>query len=334
MNNYGADVLTVVQTNTDEIVILRLGRNKSSVYEFQFKQEFEIPGVVHMSMWLGWNQLYLGIASDAKVFFYTWLGEHFDRIDTLHFGAWKLLFFRHKSFMHVIVAGSLTKIFRFSVRSNRFVETQKLHGTRSAGLFYFKKGHFEERFLVLADDNSTILYKEMYNRFVPFQRVASAKYVHSLMMADTVVLLAVTEGDNAKFYQYDGWRFVELHTRPSSARSNFRQIYSYGGDMLVVQSQAGEWKFLRPIWTVRQTWQTLRRKIETWCSEIKREASQRSSIKIANLKSPVKIPNAHIGQLRVQNVRFCSCFCYSKQRFSSARLKPIDASSTLNIVYR
>lgn len=321
-NNYGADVLTIVQTSTDEIVILRLGRGKSGAYEFQFKQEFEIPGVVHMSMWYGMNQLYLGIASDAKVLFYTWLGEHFDKIDTLPFGARKLLFFRHKSFMHVIAVGSLTRTFRFSVRSNRFVETQRLHDTRSACLFHFKEGHFEERFLALADDDSTILYKEMYNRFVPFQRIASARYVRSLTTNDTVVLLAVTQEGSARFYQYDGWRFVELsRTKLSSART-MRRIHSYSGDTLVVQDQDGEWKFLRPIWDAKKTPQTLRDEVEALCSEVKRKASRRNLEKIADLKSPVKVPNAYIGQLRARNVSVDFRFYYFKRISSSACLNP------------
>ncbi|XP_014469815.1 PREDICTED: uncharacterized protein LOC106741904 [Dinoponera quadriceps] len=301
VNNYGADIFTVVQTNTGEIVVLRVGRNKTGVYEFQFKQEFEIPGAVYTNMWFGTNQLYLGVASNAKVFIYTWLGEHFDKIDTLHFGARKLLFFRQKSFVYIIVVGPLTRIFRFSVRSNKFIETQKLPGTQSAGLFYFKEGRLEERFLALADDNFTILYKEMYNRFVPFQRVASARHVHSLMTADTVILLTATEGNSVNFYQYDGWRFVGLHAKLSNIRA-IRRIYSHDGDTLVLQNQDGEWKFLRPVWTVRKTWQALRNEIEAWCSEVKRKASQRSSGRIPDLESPVKIPDAHIGQLRVQNI--------------------------------
>ncbi|XP_019699980.1 uncharacterized protein LOC105189727 [Harpegnathos saltator] len=301
VNNYGIDTLTVVQTNTDEIVVLRLGINKSNTYEFQFKQEFEIPGVLHMNVWFGMNQLYLGIASDAKVFLYTWLGEHFDQIDTLHFGARKLLFFRQKSFMHVILMGSLTRIFQFSVRSNKFIETQKLHGTRDASLFYFKEGRFEERFLALADDNSTIFYKEMYNRFVPFQKVAPARYVYSLTMGNTVILFAVIEENSATIYQYNGWRFIELRTRLSSIRRIF-QIRSYGEDMLIVQNQDGEWKFLRPIWSMKKTWKTLRGEIETWCSAVKRKASQRSLEKILDFKRSVTMRDAYIHRLRVQNI--------------------------------
>lgn len=266
----------------------------------QFKQEFEIPGVVHTSMWLGMNQLYLGIASETRIFMYVWLGESFDKIDTLFYGARKLLPFQNKNLMHVVVVGSLTKILWFSVRSNRFVEMQKLHYANDVSSFHFKEGHFEERFLVLAGSESTILYKEMYGRFVPFQKVAPTRYIHSLAMGNIVILLS-SEQDTVGLYQYNGWRFLRLNTK----LSNVRQIYSirsYDEDMLVMQNQAEEWKFLIPVWTEKKTWKFLQDETAAWCSETRRKVSRRTLTKLPNLKSPV-ISNAHIGQLLVQNVR-------------------------------
>lgn len=287
-----------MQKDTDGIVILRLSKIENGKYELQFKQEFEIPEVVHMNMWLGMNQLYLGIASERRIFIYVWLGENFDKIDTLLYGARKLLPFQSKSFMHVVVVGSLTKILRFSVRSNKFVEIQKLNYANDVDSFYFKEGHFEERFLVLTGNESTILYKEMYGRFVPFQRIAPTRHIHSLTMRNTVILLLL-EQDTARIYQYNGWRFLELHTK----LSNIRQIHSYDEDVLVVHNQAGEWKFLKPIWTVKKTWKSLQDEIAAWCFEIKRKISQRTLTKLPDLKSPV-ISNTHIGQLHIQNVRY------------------------------
>ncbi|XP_024888654.1 uncharacterized protein LOC112465371 isoform X2 [Temnothorax curvispinosus] len=301
VNNYNANTFIAVQKDTDGIIILRLSKNKSGRYELRFKQELEIPEVVHMSMWLGMNQLYLGIASESRVFIYVWLGENFDKIDTLLYGARKLLPFQNKSFMHVVVVGSLTKILRFSVRSNRFVEMQELRYANDVSSFHFKEGHFEERFLVLADNESTILYKEMYGRFVPFQRIAHpTRYIHSLTMENTVILLALEQG-TVRIYQYNGWRFVELSTK----LSNIRQIHSIrlyeDEDVLVACNQVGEWKFLRPTWTVKKTWEEIQEEIAAWCSETKRKASQRTFVKLPDLKNPV-ISNAHIGQLRVQNI--------------------------------
>lgn len=291
-----------MQKGTDGIIILRLGKNKNGDYELQFKQEFEIPGVTHASMWLGMNQLYLGVASETKIFVYVWLGEHFDKTDTLRFGARKLLPFQNKSFMHVAIVGSLTKIFRFSVRSNKFVETQRLHYAKDVSSFYFKEGHFEERFLVLAGTDSTILYKEMYGRFVPFQRIASATYIHSLAMGNTIVLLFAEE-DAVEIYQYNGWRFLKSHTKQLSNTRQIRRIRSYGNeDVLVAQNQDGEWKFLKPVWVAKKTWKSLQNEIVAWCSEIKQKISQRTLEKIPESRNTV-IPNAHIGRLRVQNVR-------------------------------
>lgn len=289
-----------MQKDTDGIVILRLSKNEGGRYELQFKQELEIPGVVHMNMWLGMNQLYLGLASETRIFIYVWLGESFDKIDTLLYGARKLLPFQNKSLMHVVIAGSVTKILQFSVRSNRFVEMQKLHYANDVSSFHFKKGHFEERFLVLAGNESTILYKEMYGRFVPFQKIAPTKYIHSLTMENTVILLSL-EQDTAEFYQYNGWRFLRLPTELSGIRQ-IHSIRSYNEDKLVAQTQAEKWKILRPIWTVKKTWKSLQDEIPTWCSEAKRKASQRTLTKLPDLQSPV-ISNAHIGQLFVQNVR-------------------------------
>ncbi|XP_077278366.1 uncharacterized protein LOC143906276 isoform X2 [Temnothorax americanus] len=301
VNNYNAGTLIAVQKDTDGIIILRLSKNESGRYELRFKQEFEIPEVVHMSMWVGMNQLYLGIATEKRIFVYVWLGQNFDKIDTLLYGARKLLPFQNKSFMHVVVVGSLTKILRFSVRSNRFVEMQKLHYANDVSSFHFKEGHFEERFLVLAGNESTILYKEMYGRFVPFQRIAHpTRHIHSLTMESTVILLALEQG-TVRIYQYNGWRFVELSTKIS----NIRQIHSIrlyeDEDVLVAYNQVGEWKFLRPTWTVKKTWEEIQEEIAAWCSETKRKASQRTFVKLPDLKSPV-ISNAHIGQLRVQNI--------------------------------
>ncbi|KAM0726481.1 hypothetical protein ACS0PU_007665 [Formica fusca] len=302
VSNYSVGTLIVVQKGTDGIVILRLGKNKNGDYELQFKQEFEIPGVMHADMWLGMNQLYLGIASETKIFVYVWLGEHFDKTDSLLFGARKLLPFQNKSFIHVAIVGSLTKIFRFSVRSNKFVEMQRLRYARDVSSFYFKEGHFEEHFLILAGNDSTILYKEMYGRFVPFQRIASATYIHSLAMGNTTVLLFAEE-DAIGIYQYNGWRFLKTHTKQLSNTRQIRRIHSYSNnqDVLVAQNQDGEWKFLRPIWAAKKTWKSLQNGIAAWCSEMKQKLSQRILEKIPESKNPV-ISNAHIGRLRVQNL--------------------------------
>lgn len=301
VNNYSAGTLIVVQKDTDGIVILRLNKNEGGKYELQFKQEFEIPGVVHMNMWLGMNQLYLGLASETRIFVYVWLGESFDKIDTLFYGARKLLPFQNKGLMHVVIVGSLTRILQFSVRSNRFIEMQKLHYANDVSSFHFKEGHFEERFLVLAGNEFTILYKEMYGRFVPFQRITPTRYIHSLTMENTVILLSL-EQDTAELYQYNGWKFLRLPTELSNTRQ-IHSIRSYNKDMLV-QIQPKEWKILIPIWTVKKTWKSLQDEISAWCSETKRKASQRISTKLPDLQSPV-ILNAHIGRLSVQNVRHC-----------------------------
>lgn len=253
-----------------------------------------------MNMWLGMNQLYLGIASETRIYIYVWLGENFDKIDTLLGGARKLLPFQSKSFMHVVVVGSLTKILRFSMRSNRFIEIQKLHYANDVDSFYFKEGHFEERFLVLAGNEFTVLYKEMYGRFVPFQRIAPTRRIHSLTTGNTVILLSL-EQNTAAIHQYNGWRFLELRTK----LSNIRKIHAvrlYDEDALVVHNQAGEWKFLKPIWIMKKTWESLQDETTAWCFDIKQKISQRTLKKLPNLKSPV-ISNAHIGQLRIQNVR-------------------------------
>lgn len=311
-----------MQKGTDGIVILRLGKNKNGDYELQFKQEFEIPGVMHADMWLGMNQLYLGIASETKIFVYVWLGEHFDKTDSLLFGARKLLPFQNKSFIHVAIVGSLTKIFRFSVRSNKFVEMQRLRYARDVSSFYFKEGHFEEHFLILAGNDSTILYKEMYGRFVPFQRIASATYIHSLAMGNTTVLLFAEE-DAIGIYQYNGWRFLKTHTKQLSNTRQIRRIHSYSNnqDILVAQNQDGEWKLLRPIWAAKKTWKSLQNGIAAWCSEMKQKLSQRILEKIPESKNPV-ISNAHIGRLRVQNVRDI-CERYSPLFFILFRVESI-----------
>jgi len=291
-----------VQKDTDGIVILRLIKNKNGIYELHFKQEFEIPEVIHMNIWFGMNQLYLGITSKTRIFIYVWLGENFDKIDTLLYGARKLLFFQSNSFIHVVVVGSFTKILRFSVRSNKFIEMQKLRYANDANTFHFKEGHLEERFLILTDNESTILYKEMYGRFVPFQRIDPTRQIHSLAMGNNVILFLV-EQNTAQIYQYNGWRFIRLRRKLLNLRQ-IRSVCSYGDDVLVKQNQAGEWKLLSAIWAVKKTYKFLLAEIIGWCSNTIRKAYQRIFEKLPNLKNPV-ILNGHIGQLRTQNVRHC-----------------------------
>jgi len=249
-----------------------------------------------MNIWLGMNQLYLGISSKTRISIYVWLGENFDKIDTLFYGARKLLFFQSNSFIHVVVVGSFTKILRFSVRSNKFIEMQKLRYANDANTFHFKENHLEERFLILTDNESTILYKEMYGRFVPFQRISPTRQIHSLTMGNNVILFLVV-------YQYNGWRFIRLRTKLSNLRQ-IRSVCSYDDDVLVIQNQAGEWKFLSAIWTVKKTCKSLQIETAAWCFEIKQKASQRIFANLPDLKTLV-ISNAHIGQLRTQNVRHC-----------------------------
>ncbi|KYM83201.1 hypothetical protein ALC53_06469, partial [Atta colombica] len=299
VHNYSAGTLIVVQKDFEGIVILCLSKNENETYELQFKQEIEILEVMHSHIWFEMNQLYLGIASETKISIFVWLGENFDKIDTLFYGARKLLPFQSKSFMHIVVVGSFTKVLRFSVRSNKFVEIQKLHYANDVTSFHFKEGHFEERFLVLAGNESTILYKEMYGRFVPFQKITPTRQILSLTMGNTVILFSV-EQNTVGIYQYNGWRFLRLRTKLSNFRQ-IRSIRSYDEDMLVIQNQAGEWKFLNPTWTVKKTWKSLLDETATWCSETKQQASQRTLKKLPDLKSPV-ISNAHIGQLRMQNI--------------------------------
>lgn len=301
VKNCTTGTLIVAQKGIDGIVILHLGKNRNEIFDLQFKQEFEIFEVVHMNMWFGMNQLYLGIASKTKIFIYVWIGEYFDKIDTLNFGARKLLFFQNKSFMHIVVIGSHTKIFQFSVRSSKFIEIQKLPYAEDASSFYFQEGHLKESFLVLASNDSTIFYKEMYDRFVPFQKVAPTKYIYSLRMEDVVFLLSLSE-DTAEIYQYNGWRFLKSHKKLSNIRQ-IHQIHSYDEDVLVVLYQNGEWKFLKPIWALKKTWKSMQKEIKAWCFEIIQKASQRTIAKIPDVKNSM-LSNAYISHLRVQNVRY------------------------------
>ncbi|XP_012532717.1 uncharacterized protein LOC105834630 [Monomorium pharaonis] len=300
VNNYSVSTLIVVQKDTDGVIILRLDKDESGRYELQFKQEFEIPGMIHMNMWFGINQMYLGIASETRISIYVWLGENFDKIDTLNFGARKLFPFQCKSLMHIVVVGTYTRILRFSVRSNRFVEMQKLRRADDVTSFQFKEGHFEERFLVLAGNESTILYKEMYGRFVPFQRVAPARHVRSLTTGNTIILLSL-EQNTVEIYQYNGWRFQGLPQKLTNVRQ-IHSIRSFGEDMLVTQNQAREWKFWKATWNLlhlMKTWKSILDETAAWCSNTKQKASRK--ISLPDLKKAV-ISNARIGHLRVQNI--------------------------------
>ncbi|XP_020292032.1 uncharacterized protein LOC109858817 [Pseudomyrmex gracilis] len=301
VNNYGPGTLVIAQRDNDAIVILHCDKNESGNYELQFKQEFEIPGVTHTNTWLFMNQVYLAIATKTNIFVYAWLGEHFDVIDTITFGARKVLLFQNKSFMHIVALGFLTKIFRFSVRSNKFIETQRLRYAEDVDSFYLKESHFEERFLILTGNESTILYKETHDRFVPFQKVAPTRYVRSSTMANTVVLFFADE-NTMKIYQYNGWRFLFLrsHTEPFEI-GQIHRIRSHG-EYVLIRNQNGEWKFLKPIWETKKTWRTTQNEIDTWCSETLKKISSKTFGNVSNSPNNLLMQNAYIDRLRVRNI--------------------------------
>lgn len=252
-------------------------------------------------MWHGMNKLHLGIASETGICIFVWLGEHFDRIDTLFFKARKLLSFQNKSFMHLVAVGFVTKIFRFSVQANKFLELQELHYADDISLFYFKRDHIEEHFLALSCNSLTVLYKEMYNRFVPFQRIPPTTFVHPLAMGNTVILLCTKE-NVAEMYQYNGWRFVKLQIKLSNVRQ-IRQIRSAREDTLIVQDQEG-WKLLKPIWASKKAWRSLQSEVNLWCNKVKQKVFERMLEKMPDVKNPV-ISNGHVDHLRVRNVGHC-----------------------------
>ncbi|XP_046623838.1 uncharacterized protein LOC124306826 isoform X1 [Neodiprion virginianus] len=282
------------------VTILRLQREVHK-YILHPVQDLEGLGDVRLSIWHGMNQMFLGIASNANVSIYQWLGEHFDSIQVLNYGTGKLTPFKIGGSMYLTITGTqTTTVLKFILQSNVFVLTQRLPPANDAESFYMEKGHQREHYLALSNQDSTIMYKFVHDHFVPFQNIENADWISSITTKETVVLLALKRG-LLKIYQYNGWKFVEL----GITMAEIDQIYpTYldGEVILIVKHKNAMWSFKKLIWVQQSTWEILRDKTKLWCLEIIEKAKTQPPVR-PKFNGAVKIQHGHIGKLQAKKVK-------------------------------
>ncbi|KZC08872.1 hypothetical protein WN55_11375 [Dufourea novaeangliae] len=247
----------------------------------------------------GVNQLYLGVATSSKISIYTWLDEYFDEIQVIHRGTKKLIPFYSKGFIYLAATGPVTLIFKYSFKSNKFEITQRLPSSQDVSYFLVTEGHYTDHFLSISTESSVVVYKEIYDRFVPFQHIALGRTTMPIVSNKAVLLLSLHE-DTVLSYQYDGWRFVQLNVKLFGVEQ-IRQVPLHGKELLLVKYKNDTWTLMEPVWNKQKSYKDLQEEIRTWNINAMK-AARRTLENISDLKEPVRILRGHIDQLFVHNI--------------------------------
>ncbi|XP_076683687.1 uncharacterized protein LOC143376839 isoform X2 [Andrena cerasifolii] len=293
--SYGA--LLIIQNQDGSILVLRFTRANESYYLYPI-QDFESNDMTHLTIWHGMNQLYLGVASRSNILIYIWFGDYFDLAQVINHGADRLIPFYSKGFMYLAATGPATLIFKYYLQYDKFVVKQKLPLSRDVSSFPITEGHFSEHFLCLSTESVVVVYKEIRDRFVPFQRISARSTVP--MISKKAILLLSLRNDTMLSYQYDGWRFVELNVKLSGVRQ-FRQVALQGKELLLVRYKNNAWSLKQPLWTTKRSYKDLQEEIRVWNIDAMK-AAQRTVKEIPDAEEPIRILRGHIDQLFVRNV--------------------------------
>ncbi|XP_076629970.1 uncharacterized protein LOC143346098 [Colletes latitarsis] len=294
---YGSALL-IVQNEDGSILILRFAEAENK-YDLSPIQDFEPNDITHIAIWQGMNQLYLGIASRSNILIYVWFRDYFDLVQIINHDTKKLIPFYSKGFMYLAVTGPTTLIFKYFLKSNEFAITQRLPSSQDVSSFQLIEGHFMENFLSLSIDSSIVIYKEIHDRFVPFQKISPGAFTVPIVSNKAIVLLSLHE-DTILIYQYDGWRFVKLNIELSGVRQ-FRQITLYGKDLLLMKYTNDTWALKQPVWTKKKSNKDLQDEIRIWNINAMNMA-QRIPKEIPDSENPVKILKGHVNKLLVRNI--------------------------------
>ncbi|XP_017791112.1 PREDICTED: uncharacterized protein LOC108573234 [Habropoda laboriosa] len=294
--NYGA--LLIIQSQNGSVLILRFTKILNNYY-LRSIQDFELNDMTHLTIWKGMNQLHLGIASDSNVSIFTWFGNYFDLIQIINVGTKKLIPFQSKGFMYLAITGSTTYVFKYFLKSNEFLVMQRLPFSQDVSFFELKNGHFMEHFLSLSTESLTVIYKEIHDRFVPFQQISSGKFAVPIILNRAIILLTWHE-DTMVTFQYDGWRFVELHIRLSGI-SHFHQVILYGKKFLLVKDKHNRWILKELLWIKKKSYKDLQKEIKIWNINAMNTVQKRVE-EVPQLNNPIRILRGHIDQLHVHNI--------------------------------
>ncbi|XP_031830303.1 uncharacterized protein LOC116426016 [Nomia melanderi] len=293
---YGA--LLIVQNQDDSIFILPFSETNGNYYLYSI-QDLESSNISDLILWHGMNQLYLGIASHLNISIYTWCSDYFDLVQTIPHGTKKLIPFYKKGFMYLAVTGSTTLIFKYFFRYNKFIITQRLPLSRDVSSFQIGKGHFMEHFLSLSTESSMTVYKEIHDRFIPFQQIPFGKSTLPIVSNNAILLLLLHE-DKILSYQYDGWKFVDLNIKLFDI-DHFQHVLLYEKELLLVKYKNGTWAMKELIWVEQKSYKDWQEEIRTWIVNMKKTA-ERTLVQKPLLKDPVRLLNGSINQLFVHNI--------------------------------
>ncbi|CAL7942383.1 unnamed protein product [Xylocopa violacea] len=245
------------------------------------------------------NELHLAIATPSTISIFIWFGSYFDRIQCIDIGTKNLIPFQSKGFIYLAVTGSTTLIFKYSLKFDEFQIMQRLPTSQDVSSFQFRKGHFVEHFLCLSTESSTVIYKEIHDRFVPFQQILSSKFIVPIISNKAIILLTL-RANTIVCYQYDGWRFIELNTKLFGI-SLFHEVILYDKRLLLMKDIYDKWTLKQLVWIKQKSYKDFQEEIRVWNFNAK-SIVQRIVVDIPNLESPIKIRNGHIDQLNVHNI--------------------------------
>ncbi|KAK1123403.1 hypothetical protein K0M31_008113 [Melipona bicolor] len=295
VNSCPYEALLIIQ-HQDGFLILSFSEDQDSLRPVQ---SLELDGISHLAIWNGMSLLHLATVSRSNVSIYTWLGDYFDSMQVIDVGTKKLIPFQSKGFMYLAMTGPSTLIFKYSLRSNKFVVVQKLPSSRDVSYFQLTESHFMEHYLTLSTESSAVVYKEIRNRFVPFQQISAGEFVVPIISRRAIVLLTLRNSTVIP-YQYNGWRFVELDAKLPGI-SQFRRMMLYDKELLLMKSINDNWTLKQPLWIEEKSYKNLQEDIRVWNIDTK-DRVQKAMKEIPRPKDPIKILRGHIDQLRAHNI--------------------------------
>ncbi|XP_076653210.1 uncharacterized protein LOC143359262 [Halictus rubicundus] len=289
------EALLIVQNHDSSILVLHFTKE----YDLHFVQDFEPSNMTDLVVWHGMNQLHLGIASNLNISIYTWFGGYFDLVQVIDHGAKKLIPFYSKEIMCLAATGPTTFIFKYFYRYSKFVVTQILPSSRDVSSLRMEESHFVEQFLCLSTESSTILYKEIHDRFVTFQQIPFGGSIVPIF-SNRAILFLLLHKDAILSYQYNGWRFTDSIINLLGVEQ-FQQVLLHGKELLLVKYKNGTWTIKEPTWMKQKSYKDMQEEIRTWNINAKKTA-QRTLTDNSVSKNPINILNGHIDQLFVCNI--------------------------------
>uniref|UniRef100_A0A6V7LAC9 Uncharacterized protein n=1 Tax=Bracon brevicornis TaxID=1563983 RepID=A0A6V7LAC9_9HYME len=324
--------LLIIQQNDGVTKVLRLSPDSEQKLILSLPQTIPSYGANHIATWTSINRLYLGVASATSVRIYIWLGENFDQIQSLDFPANKLIPVHTGGSTILIATGNTTRIISYQLKTNEFSVIQTLKRSTDAVGFQRENGYFGDNFLALADDNSTIIYKEHKHRYVPFQRMEGASQIQALSSDKKIILFFIKEEYGLKVFQYDGWRFTDRRIILPDVQRVYPTFFCDGTFVLATLNSDG-WHFQRMIWQPVRSWKSVKDGIGQWCAE-SLNLLDTPPIVIPKLRHPLVFTRARINHLSAWNVdgRSVQKFSNATQNYKNLLKTLEQESSTLEKV--